>query len=200
MTTRIPIFLAAFVLLLINASGASAQIAAAEYGNVKNETVLSGHIGSSFGGQLDDESLNFGGSLSWLWNSTVGAEVLAGFAPDFSVGDQGLDDTQINNYMVNLIAAVPLGSNAQWQPFVSGGLGALTLSTGNDIQDVLGIGDVDESELGGNIGFGLMGFAGNWGVRGDVRYYSEMGDPGADTLFLDDVDFWRTNIGLGYRW
>jgi hypothetical protein len=109
-------------------------------------------------------------------------------------------DTQINNYMANLIAAVPIGAEAQWQPFVSGGVGALTLRTGDEIEAALGIGDAEETELGGNVGFGLMGFAGDWGFRGDVRYFSQMGEPETDTVLLDDVDFWRTSVGLGFRW
>jgi hypothetical protein len=158
-------------------------------------------VGSAFGGELDDQSVSFGGSLSWLWSSIVGAEVMAGFAPQFSLTDADLDDTQINNYMVNAIAAVPIGEERQWQPFLSGGVGALTLHGGSDVEADLGIEEIDETELGGNLGFGLMAFADRWGFRGDVRYFSQLGDPETtDTAFLNDVDFWRTNVGLSYRW
>jgi hypothetical protein len=191
---------AAVGILAISAIASNASAQATSYSDLGNETVLTGHVGSAFGGELDEESVAFGGTFSWLWRSTVGAEVMAGFAPNFSVAGRGLDDTQINNYMVNAIAAIPLGVDAQWQPFVSGGIGALTLNTGDELESVLGIGDIDETELGGNVGFGLMGFADNWGFRGDVRYFSQMGDPDTETLFLDDLDFWRANVGLGYRW
>ena len=181
---------------------AQAQTTSDDAWEFGNETVLSGFVGSSFGGDFDDETVNVGGTLSWLWNSVVGAEMMAGFAPNFSLTADGLDDTQINNYMVNAIAAVPIGDRAGFQPFVSGGIGALTLRTGDDVEAALGIGDVDETELGGNIGFGVMGFADRWGFRGDLRYFSQLGDPDADaaTTFLDDLNFWRTNVGLSYRW
>lgn len=59
------------------------------------------------------------------------------------------------------------------------------------MQQSLRIGDVDETELGGNVGFGLMAFAWNLGFRGDVRYFSQIGD--LDT----DMEFPRTSISGG---
>jgi hypothetical protein len=93
-----------------------------------------------------------------------------------------------------------LGAEGTWQPFVSGGIGAISLNAGLDAEDVLGIDSLDETELGGNIGGGLMAFARNWGFRGDIRYFTQVGDAATDTLFLNDVDFWRGNVGLAYRW
>jgi hypothetical protein len=155
--------LIAVAIPLTCAWSASAQVTTGGLANMDNETILAGFVGSSFGGQLDDESVDAGGSLSWLWSSVVGAEFLAGFAPSFSLAE-GVDDTQINNYMLNAMAAAPLGETGRWQPFVSGGIGALTLRTGDEIEQELGIGDVDETELGGNVGFGVMGFADRLGV------------------------------------
>jgi hypothetical protein len=40
------------------------------------------------------------------------------------------DDSQVNNYMFNLVGAVPLGDNGAWQPYVSGGVGAMTFRSG----------------------------------------------------------------------
>jgi hypothetical protein len=167
----------------------------------KDEIVLAGFVGSSFGSDPDQESVTFGGSLSWLYGSLLGAEFLAGFAPNFSLAG-GLDDTRVNNYMFNAIVAVPVSENWRWRPFISGGMGALTLHTGNEIEQELGIGGVDETQPGANIGVGLMAFSDRWGFRGDVRHFSEIGsgDPDAETSFLDDVTFWRANAGVAYRW
>jgi len=155
-------------------------------------------VGSSFGGEFDDETITWGGSFSWLWSRVLGAEVLVGAAPNLSVVEN-LDDTQVNNYMMNVILAAPLGEEGRWQPFVSGGLGVLTLSTGQDIQQALDV-EADEADLGGNLGVGLLAFSQSWGIRGDVRYFTQMGEADSNALFLDDVNFWRSNVGIAYRW
>jgi hypothetical protein len=73
----------------------------------------------------------------------------------------------------------------------------------------------DDTQFGGNIGFGIMGFASNVGVRADVRYFRAFGDNALEnalnlnpTTFDDNspinilpgLDFWRANIGLAFRW
>jgi hypothetical protein len=168
-----------------------------DFAPVENETVLAAFVGSSFNSDFEEESVTFGGSLSWLWNRMIGAEFIAGFAPDQTIAP-GFGEARVNSYMVNAIAAAPLGYEGQWQPFVSGGLGALTLDSGEflDGADT----DITETELASNIGVGLMAFADRWGFRGDVRYFAQLGDAGTDTVLLNDADFWRANVGVGYRW
>ena len=194
-------FVSMTMISLLCASTASGQVLTNDIDDLENQTVVAGLLGSSFGSDADDESVAVGGSLSWLWSSVVGAEFLAGFSPNFTLAG-GLNDLQVNNYMFNGIAAFPTGPDRRWQPFISGGIGALTLSTGSEIEEELGIESVDETELGGNIGIGVMRFADRWGFRGDVRYFSQLGDPAPipETAFLDDVSFWRANIGIAYRW
>jgi hypothetical protein len=184
----------------------------------------SAHVGSDFAEGADGNSVDFGGALGYT-NGWLGAEFLAGFTPDFQLRNNFLvEEPQINSYMFNLIGAVPIGDEGSWQPFVSGGLGALTLRS-----DALSINDdalsetfdPDDSQLGGNLGFGIMGFAGNVGVRADVRYFRGFSDDAVeDALDLDPdtidddndggsqiasgilsgLDFWRANIGLAFRW
>jgi len=56
-----------------------------------------------------------------------------------------------------------------------------------------------------------MGFAGNVGVRGDVRYFraftndtlATTGTTPGDVFsrnLLSGLDFWRANIGVAIRW
>jgi hypothetical protein len=55
-----------------------------------------------------------------------------------------------------------------------------------------------------------MAFAGNVGIRGDVRYYrafnsdvSTNATTAADVFaqnLLSGLDFWRANIGIAVRW
>jgi hypothetical protein len=186
-------------LLMFAAATASAQ-GVFPATTLDNETVISGFVGSSFGDDLDDPEVDFGGTLAWLWRGAVGAEFLAGFAPNTTLST-GVSEAQINNYMANAIAAAPLGENGRIQPFVSGGVGAIALRVDDDEFD---LDAPDETEFGMNVGFGLMSFADRWGVRGDVRYFREVGGdvsvaaPGTATL--EDLDYWRGNVGIAYRW
>jgi hypothetical protein len=112
--------------------------------------------------------------------------------------------------MLNAIGAIPLGSSGAWQPFVSGGFGAITLRS--DVLSGPGASAVNETinpndtQFGGNIGGGIMGYAGNVGIRGDVRYFHGFRSNGvtetnpiADNI-LSGLDFWRANIGVALRW
>jgi hypothetical protein len=164
----------------------------------------SGFVGSHFGESVEGSQLDFGGSLGYMWRGAFGAEFLAGFSPNFQFANNILgEEPQINTYMGNLIGAIPLGFDANWQPFVSGGIGAITMRSdfGDELEDTF---DADDSQLGGNIGFGVMGFAGAWGVRGDVRYFRGFNGDDAGNSFgqavLSELDFWRANIGVAVRW
>lgn len=177
--------------------------------------IASGFVGSNFGAAADGAAGDYGGSIGYLWRSSVGAEFLAGFTPNFRLQDNALlnDEPQVNSYMANAIGAIPIGADAQWQPFVSGGLGTLTLGSSLvDTGDDTGAGgatntfEPDDTRFGGNIGVGVMGFAGNWGFRGDVRYFRAFSvDDNSDSEgpvqnILPGLDFWRANIGVALRW
>jgi hypothetical protein len=106
----------------------------------------SGFVGSNFSASLDSEfdnlndnsnnsSLEFGGNIGYTWNRVFGAEFLADFTPGFGVNrilnvddvNRLVDDPRLNTYMFNLIAAVPI-SAGRFQPFISGGIGAVSLA------------------------------------------------------------------------
>ena len=177
------------------------------------------HVGSDFGESADSSSVDFGGSLGYT-SGWFGAEFLAGFTPNFQMRNQFFsDEPQVNSYMFNLMAGVPMGADKNWQPFVSGGLGALTLRSddlsGDDANDFNENFSSDDTQLGGNIGFGIMGFAENVGVRADVRYFRAFGDNALENALdlnpntfddsspinvLPGLDFWRANVGLAFRW
>jgi hypothetical protein len=194
-----------------------------DFDDLDNDTggwFAAAHVGSDFGEEADGSSVEFGGALGYTigW---FGAEFLAGFTPNFQLRNNiFLDEPQINSYMFNLMAGVPIGADKNWQPFVSGGLGAMTLrsdSISGDDSEFEEAFEADDTKLGANAGFGLMGFAGNVGIRADVRYFRAFSndevedaldlDPGtidsgnalASTV-LSGLDFWRANIGLAFRW
>ena len=175
--------------------------------------IASGFAGTNFGSDAQEASFDFGGSVGYLWNGAAGVELLANFSPEFELegGRSALllgDQPWINSYMFNAIGAVPVGEDARFQPYVSGGLGALTLRSDVLITDD-GFSNLepDNTQLGGNLGFGVMGFAdNNVGFRGDVRYFRGFEDDGVDlggpivgSMILSDLSFWRATAGLAFK-
>ncbi|MCC7415663.1 MAG: outer membrane beta-barrel protein [Acidobacteria bacterium] len=216
------------------------QAVTPEYRNEHaNRWMASGFVGSSFSSDFrasdlsvnNDAAVDFGGSVGYMWRQRVGAEFLADFTPKFDVPDVALFNDEkpaVNSYMVNLIGSIPLGADGQFQPFISGGFGAVQLNgapltTSGSLGSAAALinsGDGNDTQFGGDIGAGLMAFRGNWGIRGDVRYFraAENSDAGnlsdissllttndtADatpaTATLSGLSFWRANIGLAFRW
>jgi hypothetical protein len=177
-------------------------------GPLFDQWFAAGFIGSDFGEGAEGGNFDFGGSVGYMWNAMVGGEFLAGFTPNFQLSENLFlpgEEPAVNSYMANAIAAVPIGVDGQWQPFVSGGLGAVTLNSDvfeGDLDEF----EVDGSRFGGNIGAGVMGFAGPWGLRADIRYFRAFADDDgsatddiADSI-LSGLDFWRANLGVAYRW
>jgi hypothetical protein len=177
--------------------------------------VASGFIGSNFGTSTDNldldggASLDFGGQIAYLWHDLVGAEFIADFAPN--VGDANLffvNEPDVNAYMANVITGIPFGTGGYFEPYISGGFGAIQMRV--DLFDVFGnpFGS-NESRFGGNIGGGVMAFADRFGVRADIRYYRATGDDNFEDLLTGDsiaqpvlsgLGFWRGNVGLAIRW
>jgi len=194
---------------------AVADADARDLDEMTNEFIVSGFVGGSFARNSAKTSVDFGGAFDYLRNGAFGAEFLAGFAPRFKLDRLGGTDSDVNNYMANVIAAVPVGSYQGIRPFVSAGIGALTLSQNTNSSSNTAVNaanalfEPSETHFGGNIGAGIMGFTGAFGVRADVRYFSSLGhksgnspavtQPGTLQSVLDDVSFWRANVGLAFR-
>jgi hypothetical protein len=174
-----------------------------------------GFVGANYGASSTSSSVDFGGQVGYLFRGMIGGEFLADFAPNFNLSNAFLADRpNVNAYMANVILAAPLGSEAQIQPYVSAGLGGVQLRS-----NMLALANVptsaqteaNQTRGGGDIGFGVMGFAGNVGIRGDVRYFraftnntvTTTGTTAADAFsqnLLSGLDFWRANIGIAVRW
>jgi len=187
-------------------------------GTVQSHWLVSGFVGSNFGQSTTDPSVDFGGQVAYLWRGVVGGEAIADFAPSFKIDNAALSENpRANSYMANAIFALPLGAEGQIQPYVSGGLGMIQLTTRvfNAALPhpsgvlVTGTSDGDQLKFGSNIGGGLMGFAGTIGFRADVRYYKATTDSNFQSTsavgqftesLLSGIDFWRANIGVVVRW
>lgn len=185
---------------------------------IESHWLVSGLVGSDFGVNAGDPGVNFGGTIGYLWNGVFGGEFQANFSPEFQLDEtrQPLllgEDPAINSYMFNAIGAAPLGANGQWQPYVSGGLGWLTLNSRffNDEPGDLGEElEPTDSRFAGNLGAGLMGFLGNMGIRGDIRYFRGFEDDSLEdentpgeilgSAILSRMAFWRGTAGVAFRW
>ena len=148
-------------------------------GESQNQWIASGFVGSNFANDADPASTNIGGSVSYLWRKQFGAELDLGFTPSFKLQNNffGLGvKPQVNSYMANALWAKAFGADGQWRPFVSGGVGALSLRSGiTRVPAFSDVFDPNDTRFGGNIGGGFMGFAGNWGFKADVRYFRATG-------------------------
>jgi len=191
----------------------------------------SGFVGGNFGASLHSDlentnidnnssksSLDVGGNIGYTWNRVFGVEFLADFTPGFGVSNilnadevnRLVDDPRLNTYMVNAIAAVPIGAG-RWQPFISGGLGGVSLAADvldNPLRRDGSTTRASRSRMGSNIGGGVFTFADNVGVRADVRYFHSGTDNRTETIIADQItenivsglSFWRANVGVAFRW
>jgi outer membrane protein with beta-barrel domain len=197
------------------------------YGD-ENHWVASGFVGTNFatgfgenllGINPDDSnaSINFGGQVAYLWGGYVGVEGLAEFAPSFEIADVLFENKpNVNTYMANGIVVAHFGSEDQFRPYVSGGFGAVQLRSTVFVIDPVTLNDLGTvsesgSRFGGDFGGGLMGFAGKWGFRGDLRYYKTSADNNIDLTdfgtgngftqsVLSGLAFWKANVGVAFRW
>jgi hypothetical protein len=170
----------------------------------QDEWIASGFAGPTFGATVQESNVGFGGTITYLRQGVFGGEALATFTPDFGFAPNVATDASVNNYMANVVAAVAAGANGRFQPFVSGGIGAMQIR--GDVDDGAGLVEIKDTQLGSNIGFGVMMFNNRWGLRTDLRYFSSLqnNDDEPDIIdptgVLTDTDFWRYNMGVAYRW
>ena len=191
--------------------------------------MASGFVGSNFGNNAQPSSVAFGGSLGYLFRDRVGAEFDAGITPDFQLQSNVFGNNvrpRVNSYMANAVWAMPFEGAVDWRPFVSAGVGELSLRSGLVANSTTNAFDPDDSRFGANIGAGVMAFSGSWGFKADVRYFRASGaynamvayapalttapstlmtltDTSANALAdaaLSGLHFWRANVGVAIRW
>jgi len=201
--------------------------------------MASGFIGTNFGSSrsssvdlaniedLDSNnstSVNFGGQVGYLARGVIGGEFLADFSPGLGTFNNVLFERSpdVNSYMFNLIAVAPFGHAQSYDPYISGGIGAVTLNSTIFVTDptrtpnlsAIATETASGSRFGWNLGGGVMAWSEkNWGFRGDVRYYKTSSDS-RDTVFdlnnideveftrleLSGISFWKANAGIAFRW
>ncbi len=185
-----PVLSALFALLALVALPASARA---------QGTYLTPYIGSSFDSTFDDydfgTKLHYGASLMWLGDGGLGFEVDLGYAPTFfEPGDDEFFELDSEGSVTTVMGNLVLGATGGGvKPYVSGGLGLMR----SRIESPSELFEFSDNGWGVNVGGGLRVGSGNFGVRGDLRYFRQLSDLGFINDFeLGDFSFWRGTVGL----
>jgi len=162
---------------------------------VHADTMISGHAGKVFGGDLNDSRTTYGGALTFMGDGPFGFEIEGAYTPDFfGDADQLLGSNNVSTLMGSILLGSTFGQNGRLYASVGGGL---LKSRATDIDEFF---DVTRNDFGVSGGVGAMGFfSDNLGVRGDVRYFRNLGDPEPDNeLDIDfgDFSYWRGTAGI----
>jgi Outer membrane protein beta-barrel domain len=187
-----------------------ALTSASSRGDGSRQWIASGFLGSNFANNADPASLSYGGSIGYLWKKRFGAEADLSFSPSFQLQNKffglGVKPT-VNTYMANAVGAIPIGQEGRFQPFISGGIGAISLRSGINgaaaaaalgVDPALYSSSANETRFGGNIGGGLLGFVGHWGFKADVRYFRATGsyDTGSSDMNGNPTNPGNPNVPL----
>jgi hypothetical protein len=165
------------------------------------------HVGSTFGS--GEGAFTYGASIGWMGAGAIGWETELAFTPGFldidAADELDLDgdliDDQAFSVMFNGIVGVPIGgtSGGGFRPYLAAGLGWLQATIESDEQ----LFEESNDKFGFSVGGGAMGYFGNVGIRGDLRYYQTLSDSNVDNdlgLEIGDYDFWRGTVGVTFRW
>src|SRR5688572_4803360 len=150
---------------------------------VHADTMISGHAGKAFGADLDGSRTTYGGALTFMGDRAFGFEIEGAYTPDFfGDADEFLGTNNVSTLMANILLGGNFGQSGRVYASFGGGV---LKSRAEDIDEFF---DVSRNDFGVTGGVGAMGFFGNnLGVRGDVRYFRNIGDPEPDNEF--DIDF-----------
>ncbi|MET0555814.1 MAG: outer membrane beta-barrel protein [Vicinamibacteria bacterium] len=161
------------------------------------ETILTPYAGAVFSGDTPKSHVVYGGSLAFTARTGLGFEVDFGLAPDFFDGDDfEVPNSNLTTLMGNIMFSGAVGGNSRIYGSAGGGL---MKSSVDDADDFF---DVSRNDFGVNAGAGIIvGVSDKVGIRGDIRYFRNIGDEEPDNEF--DVDFgsfsyWRGTAGIAF--
>lgn len=151
---------------------------------------LTGHVGAIFGGDLSNDRLSGGASVSVQENTGWGAELDFGHAQDGQSGRQVLD---VTSYLVNAAFVRPKGTI---RPFAELGAGVLQLNGCDTPCNV----PAKTYDFAMNAGGGaFVAINDMFGFRADLRYIFSAGDH-PELHRPDNFNFWRASVGITYMW
>jgi opacity protein-like surface antigen len=171
------------------------------------EGYLTGFAGIVFGGDLatgpaDDFDLGsrhgvYGASLASI-GSPLGIELDFSYSPNFFGSNRSLvPNNNLVTLMANIVISGHMGDRSRIYASAGGGL------MKSNVEDASGFFDVGRNDFGANAGVGVLAAVGdNLAVRGDVRYFRNLGDDDFDNeldINFGSFDFWRATGGLSLR-
>jgi opacity protein-like surface antigen len=169
-----------------------------------------------------DGGLTYGVQVGYL-RRYFGGEFIGDFAPNFRMSSIALaKDPTLNSWMFNAIGGYPV--HEAFEPYGSIGIGGITLrsQTFDDtaipivtVQGTLATSqntiNTSRTAFGWNVGGGFFGYANQWGIRADIRYYraqtfstNQLNNSTVPSDFtqalLSGLNYWRANLGISFRW
>ena len=147
---------------------------------------LTGFIGATLGGSVDDSRMTAGASVSVQETTGWGAEFDFGRTTDAVVKGRELD---LTTYMVNMTYVRPM---KQLRPFASAGGGLHQVDDGHLLSKTY--------DLGISAGGGVFLLANDViGLRADARYFFTLGEH-PELARPERFGHWRASIGVTYLW
>jgi len=174
-------------IMILAFAAAGAGNAHAQMGAFKG--YLTGHVGTTVGGELSDPSASIGASISVHDDTGWGAEFDLGHSSEAAVGPMALD---ITSYMVNAIWTQPIGFV---RPFGIVGAGVLQVDGCDSCNR-----SARTHDLGFSVGGGVLAELNDaFAVRADARYFFSSADH-AELRRPDNMNFWRLSFGATFMW
>ena len=147
---------------------------------------LTGFIGSTLGGSVDESRMTAGGSVSVQETTGWGAEFDFGRTTDAIVNGRELD---LTTYMFNMSYVLPY---KRIQPFAAVGGGVHQVDDGHLLAKTY--------DLGLSAGGGVFLLANDViGIRADARYFHTLGEH-PELGRPEKFGHWRATIGFTYLW
>jgi hypothetical protein len=172
-------------------------LAAAGAAPASAETILTPYAGAVFSGDTPKSHVVYGGGLAFTAPTGLGFEIDFALAPDFFDTDLGeVPDSNLTTLMGNIMFSGTVGGKSRIYGSAGGGL---MKSSVDDADDFF---DVSRNDFGVNAGGGIIiGISEKVGIRGDIRYFRNIGDEEPDDEF--DIDFgsfsyWRGTGGIAF--
>ena len=150
---------------------------------------LTGHFGTSFGGDVDDAAATGGLSVSVQESTGWGAEFDFGRAVNVRANGAELD---VNTYVFNMNF---ITRDKRIRPFAIAGGGIMEV---NGCDGCSGESKTYDLALTGGAGIFAL-FNDFVGMRADARYFWSNGDH-TDLGRPENLGFWRLSVGITYLW
>ena len=163
-------------------------------GPASADTVLTGSVGRTFSGDVEEGHTSYGAAIGFLGEGVFGFEIEGTYTPHFFGPDNQGGTSNVTTLMGNIVLGVPIGRNHS-RVYATGGVGLMKFR----VPDADAFFDVNRNDFGMNAGAGVMvGLGDRLGVRGDVRYFRDIHESSSGEFDVDlgGFHYWRGAVGV----